>query len=108
MSSSPFPRTELSYGLGDRSARSRVAVQDRDPDLELSDLSVEVSGHEALTEEFDAVHLRFCAAAAVILGPFSPECPPGILAGSYGFIPNDSTRCCWFPKLSVFARRDDC
>ena len=44
-SSFPFPQTELSYGLCDGYAKSCVAVEHCDPDLELGDLSVEVSGH---------------------------------------------------------------
>ena len=34
----PFPRTDLSYGLCDRYAKSGVAVEHRNPDLELSNL----------------------------------------------------------------------
>jgi len=37
----PFPQTDLSYGLSDGYAKSCVAIEHRDPDLELSNLSVE-------------------------------------------------------------------
>ena len=59
---------DLSYGLCDGYAKSCVAVEHGDPDMELSDLPVEVSCHEALARELDAVHLFFCAATAVIPG----------------------------------------
>ena len=38
----PFPRTDLSHGLGDGYAERGVTVQDGDPDLELGDLTVEI------------------------------------------------------------------
>lgn len=60
-----MPQTGLSYGLCDGYAKSGVTIEHRDPDLELRDLPVEVSRHEALAEEFDAFHLRLCAASAV-------------------------------------------
>ena len=41
---------DLSYGLCDGYAESGVAVEHRDPDLELGDLSVEVPCHEALAK----------------------------------------------------------
>jgi hypothetical protein len=69
----PFPQTDPAYGLCDWYAKSGVTVEYCDPDLELNDLSVEVSGHEALAEEFDAIHLRLCAASAVISGQLSPQ-----------------------------------
>ncbi|KJZ24427.1 hypothetical protein TW79_09500 [Tritonibacter mobilis] len=39
--------------------------------MELSNLPVEVSSHEALAKQFDAVHLCLCAAPAVIPGQLS-------------------------------------
>ncbi len=71
LSGLPLPQTDLSYGLCDGYAKGRVAIEHRDPDLELRNLPVEVSRHEALAEQFDAVHLRLCAASAVVAGQFS-------------------------------------
>ncbi len=39
---SPSPRPDLSYGLSDRHAKSRVAVQHGDTDLDLSNLPFKV------------------------------------------------------------------
>lgn len=52
----PFPQTDSSHGLSDGYAECGEAVQDGDPDMEVCDLTVEVSGHEPLTEELDAMH----------------------------------------------------
>ena len=41
--------------------------------MELGDLTIEILRHEALAEQFDAVHLGFDAASAVIAAPSSPE-----------------------------------
>jgi hypothetical protein len=68
----PFFRTDLSCDLRDWDAERGVAVQHGDTDLELRDLTVEVPRRKALTQEFDAVHLRFDAASAVISAPSSP------------------------------------
>ena len=62
--------------------------------MELCNLPVEVSGHEPLAKEFDAVHLCLCAASTVIPGQLSLQRPTKIFVGTYGF--------------SIFTRRDDC
>ena len=69
----PLPRTDLSCGLSDGYAKGSEAVQDGYSYLELRHLTVEVPRHEALAQEFDAVHLRFDAASAVIAAPSSPD-----------------------------------
>jgi tRNA A37 threonylcarbamoyladenosine synthetase subunit TsaC/SUA5/YrdC len=46
--------------------------------VELGDLAVEVPRHEALTQQFDAVHFRLCATSAVISAPSSPERAPEV------------------------------
>ena len=48
--SSPLPQTDLAYGLGYRYAKSRVAVEDGDADLNFRDLPFEVPRHERLVE----------------------------------------------------------
>lgn len=49
------------------------AVQDGYKDLELGYLTVEVPRAEALTQQFDTVHLCFDTASAMIAGPSSPD-----------------------------------
>ena len=46
----PLPRTDLVYGLSGRYAKSRVAVEDGDTDLDLCDLPFEVPRHQRLAE----------------------------------------------------------
>ena len=55
----PFPRTGLSYGLGDGYARTSVAIGEGDPDLDHRDLPVEVPRHEALSHQFHTMHFCF-------------------------------------------------
>ena len=70
----PFLWTDLSDELCDGCAERGEAVQDGDTNLELRNLTVEVTRHETLTQKLYAVHLCFDAAPAVIsfgaaLGP---------------------------------------
>jgi len=46
----------LSHGFSEGYAERGGTVQDGHPDLELRDLTVEVPRHEALAQQFDAVH----------------------------------------------------
>ena len=46
----PLPRTDLSYSNGSRYAESSIAVENCSTDLNLCDLSVEVTSHEALAQ----------------------------------------------------------
>lgn len=71
----PGPRTDLSKGNSFGYAQCSEAVEDGCTDLDLSDLAIEVAGHHALTNQFDAVHLRLDAAPAVVSAPLSPERP---------------------------------
>ena len=68
----PFPRADLSCGFRDGDAESGVAVEHGDADLELGDLAIEIARHEALTQQFHAMHLRLDAAPAVVSGPTPP------------------------------------
>lgn len=52
----PFPQTESSHGFRDGDAKGGVTIQDRDTNLNLRDLSVEVARHEALAQQFHAMH----------------------------------------------------
>lgn len=69
----PFPRTDLSYGLCDGNAKSGAAVKDRDTHLDFRDLPVEVSCHQGLPKQFNAIHLCLDTASAVISAPPSPD-----------------------------------
>jgi hypothetical protein len=62
----PSAQTDLCLDLGDWAAQGDAVVQNGDTDLELCNLAVEVPRHVALTQQFDAVHLRLCATLAVI------------------------------------------
>ena len=64
----------MSYGLRDGYAERGVAVQNGDADLEFSDLTVEVPCHEALAQQFHAVHPGLDAAPAV--GSFGAALEP--------------------------------
>jgi hypothetical protein len=55
----PFPQTDLAYCLCDRYAKSGVAVEDGDADLDFRDLPFEVPRHERLTRKFQTMHFRF-------------------------------------------------
>ncbi len=46
----PLPQTDLAYGLSDRYAKSCVAVQHSDADLDFRDLPFKVPRHQRLTE----------------------------------------------------------
>jgi hypothetical protein len=46
----PFPQTDLAYCLCDRYAKSGVAVEDCDADLDFRDLPFEVPRHERLAQ----------------------------------------------------------
>jgi hypothetical protein len=48
--SSPFPQTGLAYRLCDRYAKSGVAIEDGDADLDFCDLSFEVPRHKRLAQ----------------------------------------------------------
>ena len=52
----PFPRVRSGDWLCDGEAERGEAIQDGDADLEFGGLAVEISGHEPLTQQLDAVH----------------------------------------------------
>ena len=106
-SSFPFPRTDLSYGLSDGYAKSGVAVEHRDADLDFGDLPVEVSRHQGLAEKLDAVHLALDAASAVVSAPFSPDGAAEVSRCIDCLVAGDSSGACGFPWFGVLARRDD-
>ena len=44
----PLRQTDLAYGLSDRYAKSGIAAEDSDTDLDFRDLPIEVPRHERL------------------------------------------------------------
>ena len=52
--------------------------------------------------------LGFEAAAAVISGQLSPQCPPQVLCGSNCGVPRSGPGCVVLPQLRILARRYDC
>ena len=101
---SPFPKMHLSHWLCDRYAERGVAVQDGGSDLEFCDLAIEVACHEALPEQFHAVHLRLGAASAVVSAPLSPDGATEVFRCAKGLVPGDSACRRRFPRLGVLAR----
>jgi hypothetical protein len=68
--------------LKDGYAKSGLAIAHHNPDLELGNLQIEVSGLYFLAERFDAVHLRSCAASSMISGQLLLEERPN---NAFGF-----------------------
>ena len=68
-----FPGQTYPMTIRDGRAERDEAVQDGNADLELCDLTVEVSGGQALPQQLEAVHLGLCAASAVVAAPSSPD-----------------------------------
>ena len=103
----PFPRTDLACDLSNRYAKSGVAVENGNADLNFRDLPVEVPRHEALPQQLHTMHLGFDTASSVISTPPLPNgaaemsrCIDGLVAG-YG------TGAGGLPRLGILARRDD-
>lgn len=69
----PFPRIHFAYRFRDGYAKSCVAVEDSDTDMDLRDLPIKVPRHKRLAEQFHAMHLRFNAASAVVSAPSLPQ-----------------------------------
>jgi hypothetical protein len=101
--SSPLPRTDLAYGLSNRHAKGRIAIEHGDTDLDLGDLPVEVPCHERLAHQFEAVHLGFDAASSVVSAPASPHSAAQISLGADRVVPSDSSSARRFPGFGIFA-----
>ena len=105
--SSPFPRTDLSYGHSDRNAARGVAVQYGATDLKLGDLTVEVARHQGLAELLEAVHLCLDTASAMVAAPSSPKGWAQVLRGAQGVIACDGTRARGLPGSGILAWCND-
>lgn len=53
--------------------------------MELGDLAIEVASHEALAQEFHAIHPGLRAASAVVAAPSSPERTAQVLVSTPAF-----------------------
>lgn len=78
-----------------------VAVEDGDADLELRDLSVEVSRHAPLTQQFNTMHPRLDAAPAVVSAPSSPQRPTKVFGIKLGLVSNNHAGRNGLPWLDV-------
>ena len=105
---SPLPQTDLSYRLSYRYAKSRVAVEDRDTDLDLGNLPFKVPRHQRLAKQFHKMHLRFDAASAVVSAPASPQSAAKISLRADRVVSGNSSGTRRFPGLCIFTRWDDC
>lgn len=100
----PFPRTDIPYGLCYGYAKSGVAIEDGEADLNFCDLPIKVSCHQGLAKKLDAVHLGLDAAPAVVSAPSSPDGLPQISRGIDGLVPSDGLDAGGLPRLGVLAR----
>ena len=107
MAALPLSRTDLSYSLFDGSAERGVVVKHGDADLEFRNLTVEVPCHEALPQQFHAVHLRLHTAPAAVTAPSSPEGPAEMVGRSECFVSCGCAGGGRLPRLGVLARWND-
>ncbi|MBL3584721.1 hypothetical protein JMM61_04930 [Rhodovulum sulfidophilum] len=93
--------------MSDGDAEGGKAVQDGDAVLEFGWLVIEAPGHELLAEQLNAVNLRFCAAAAVIAAPPSPDGPSKPIDGAQSVVPrSDAGAAVLLPGLGVSPERE--
>ncbi len=104
---SSFPGRIHATAICDGDAKGGVAIHDGDADLDFRDLTVEVPGHEALPQQFHAVHLRLDAASAVVSAPVSPDGATEVFRRAERLVARNCTRGRWLPRRGVFAGRDD-
>ena len=70
-------------------------------------MSVRVSGADAVSERFEASHLRLDPASDMVSGPTLPECPAVVPGGTQGFVSGNRGGAVFFPRPPVLANRDD-
>lgn len=71
------------------------ALEHGDANLYFRDLSVEVPCHEALTHEFDVMHLSLEAASAVVSAQPPPDRAPEVSRGIDRLVSDDGTCRSW-------------
>lgn len=80
------PRTDLSHDFCDGCAKRSEAVQHGNTDLNFGYLTVGLPGHEALSEQPHAAHLRFGPTSAVVSAPFLPDRPAEAFQSPKSFV----------------------
>jgi hypothetical protein len=58
---------------GDRRSDFGEAIEDCSTDFELGDLTIEGAGHNALAQEFEAVHFALDQTATMVAAPLLPD-----------------------------------
>ena len=101
----PLPHRDLGYGLSDRYAKSRIAVEDGNADLDFCDLPFQAPRHQRLAEWFHTMHLRFDATSAVVSTPLSPQGTQVSLRFD-GFVAGNCSIARRLPGLCILAWRD--
>ena len=77
--------------------------EDGDPDLDLSDLSLEVSGHQGLAQLLHTVHIGLDAAPAVIPAASLPNGSTEVARGIHCIVPSDGSGRGGLPRFGVLA-----
>ena len=103
----PQPQTDLRHHHRRGRAESREAIEDRGAHLQLSDLAVEVTCHDPLTEKFEAAHFRLHEATPMIAGPCLPYFSAKAARGGQDGIASFSAGMLILPWLGVLAGWDD-
>ena len=103
----PLPRSDLSHALRDRGSEGREAVEDRGSDLEFCDLPFEVARHDALAQQFEAVHFGLDQTSSVIAAPVAPYGATKAGCGAQDGVAGIGTGRILFPKSAIAAGRDD-
>ena len=88
-------------------AEGREAVHEGDADVDFGSLAVGVSGADALSEGFQAAHLRFDPTSGVIARPALPEGPAIVSGGAQSFVADACRRTVFLPQSSILADRND-
>lgn len=99
----PFPLTDSSHALSLGRFTGREAVQDNHPDPELCHLPVEVAGHDALAEQFEAPHLCFDQTSSVIPAAAPPDGAAQAPSCADSFVPGLGARCVLQRRARILA-----
>ena len=104
---SAFEGIWLRDTLSLRPSERGEAVEDGGADLHFGDLAIEVSCHDALAQQFEAMHFCFDQAALVIAAPSFPDRPAEPVACTNNFIASRNARRISGPCLRIAAGGDD-
>ena len=107
MSRDSFEGIRLSDTLRLRLSERGKAVEDGGSDLQFGDLAIEVSYHDAFTQQLEAMHFCFDQAALVIAAPSFPDRSAEPVACTNNFIPGRDARRIFGPGFRIAAGGDD-